>query len=345
MPATFWQDWAEFLVVLAGAAVLELILSVILVYTARFLGARNPAAFGQLGKLVKPLLIVSGVGLVQIAVLMAWPLPGSRSITLHVLLILLVLSLAWLASAAVSGAVAQIQARHPIEDDQDQEARRLQTQLSIVRGLGTAAIWLIAVGIAFFTIPGAEAVGTSLLASAGLASVVAGIAAQSFLGNLFAGIQLAFSGTVRTHDLISAAGTQGRVEDITLTTIVVRAYDGRRMILPSSYFTTTPFENWTRGDGRLTGTVLLDVDWRVSIREFEDFLHKALAEEESWDEKNASVTVSDATGGSLQLAVTVGALSPAALAQLRSHVRRICVEWLAAKQPQALPVARYLDEG
>lgn len=338
-----WETWFQFFLALLIAVVALAALGLALLIGYRLLHRRHPVAAERFRALVKPLLGAAAVSLLILAVIAKWPHPGSKSLVLHILIVAVIAALAWLATSAVTVAVRTIRERHPIQDESDQEARRLQTQVSVIHGLVTAAIWLVAAGIALFTIPGAEAVGTSLLASAGLASVVAGIAAQSFLGNLFAGLQIAFSGTLKVNDLVDAQGQQGRVEDIRLTSIVLKTWDGRRLVLPSSYFTQNPFENWSGGGAELLGTIPFDVDWRVSPAEMEQELKRVLTELPLWDGRQAYVTVADATGGMVRVQAVVSAAIPGDLMTLRSQVRARLVEWLATEQRQ-LPVTRVLEE-
>ena len=154
-------------------------------------------------------------------------------------------------------------ARYRIDTADNRIARRVRTQVLILRRLTLVVVVVIAAGAILLGFPGVEAVGASVLASAGLVSVVAGLAAQSTLANVFAGIQLAFSDAIRIDDVVVVEGQWGLIEEITLSYVVVHIWDDRRLVLPSTYFTTTPFENWTRRNSELLGAVELDLDWRV----------------------------------------------------------------------------------
>ena len=129
------------------------------------------------------------------------------------------------------------------------------------------AVVLCGIAAILMTFPGARTAGASLFASAGLLSVIAGLAAQSALGNVFAGLQLAFTDAIRVEDVVIVGGEWGRIEEITLTYVVVHVWDDRRLVLPSTYFTTTPFQNWTRKESAVLGSVEMDVDWTVPFDE------------------------------------------------------------------------------
>ena len=167
-------------------------------------------------------------------------------------------------------------ARFPIDVADNRRARRVRTQVSLLRRLSVAAIITLVVAAMLLTLPGARQAGATILASAGVLGIVAGLAAQSSLSNLFAGLQLAFTDAIRVDDVVVVEKEWGRIEEITLTYVVVHVWDDRRLILPSTYFTTTPFQNWTRKESAVLGAIDLDVDWRVPLDELRIELDRAL---------------------------------------------------------------------
>lgn len=340
-----WSSWGGFTLAVVLAALAAVGLFVVLEISARVFQRRHPRLVELYARPRRQLLLLAATIFLLIAVATSWPHEGSQLILQHVLVIGTVAAAAGFLTSVVTATINNIRSHHPIEADDDQNSRRIQTQLSLIRGFVNAAIWLVALGFAFFTIPGAEAVGTSILASAGVASVIAGIAAQSLLGNVFAGLQLAFSGSVRVGDLVVATGQSGRVEEVTLTTVVVKIWDGRHLVLPSTYFTTTPFENWTHGSSEMMGVVQLDVDWRVSPADLRKRLDEILAAASLWDGKSSGLIVEDATGGMVRIRVVVSAGNSTDLFDLRAQVREELVEWIAGQSVDSLPVTRTLAEG
>jgi small-conductance mechanosensitive channel len=232
--------------------------------------------------------------------------------------------------------------RYPVDVADNRVARRVRTQVLVIRRLLTVVIAIVALGSILLTFPGAQAVGTSLLASAGLASVVAGLAAQSTLANVFAGMQLAFSDAIRVDDVVIADGEWGRIEEITLTYVVVSIWDQRRLVLPSTYFTTTPFQNWTRKGSELLGSVELDLDWRVRPSELRKQLTAVLDASELWDKRTANVQVTDTTNGYVRVRLLMSAANAGDLWDLRCHVREEIVEWLQTKSFTSVPRTRVL---
>ena len=187
--------------------------------------------------------------------------------------------------------------RYRIDVADNRHARRVRTQVQVLRRITVAILVLCAIAAILLTFPSARALGASLLASAGLISIVAGLAAQSSLANVFAGLQLAFTDAIRVDDVVVVADEWGRIEEITLTYVVVHVWDDRRLILPSTYFTTTPFENWTRRAADLLGTVELDVDWEVPVEAMRAELTRLLQDTDLWDRRVGILQVTDAVGG------------------------------------------------
>lgn len=264
-----------------------------------------------------------------------WWRAGSQS-----LLILLILSGGFLVQKVVDFSVLRVIKRFEDGDQSDAEVRRITTQFSILRRLANAAIGTIAVGLALFTFPAAQGIGAGLLASAGVLSVVGALAAQSVLGNLFAGIQLAFSNAIRVGDVVVVEGEWGKIGEITLSYVVVYIWDERRLIVPSTHFTNKAFETWTRKTSKVLGTVFLDVDWRVPIEEVRNEFDSYLGSNPLWDGRASSVLVTDASGGFVTLRFLVSAADSSEQWDLRCQVREHMVTWLQKNHPEALPVSR-----
>lgn len=256
------------------------------------------------------------------------------------LLILLILSGGFLVQEIVNYSVSRIIERFENGDQSDAEVRRITTQLRLLRRLANVIIAILAIGFALFTFPAVQGVGAGLLASAGVLSVIGGLAAQSVLGNLFAGIQLAFSNAIRVGDVVVVKDEWGTVGEITLSYVVIYIWDERRLIVPSTHFTSEAFETWTRKNSKVLGTVFMDVDWRVPLedvrKEFEAFLEK----NPLWDRRASSVLVTDAVGGYVQLRFLVSAEDSSKQWDLRCEVREHMVTWLQKNHPEALPLSR-----
>lgn len=261
-------------------------------------------------------------------------------VTTQSLVIVLVLSGGFLLQEVVGFSVGRIIVRFEQGDQNNADVRRISTQLRLIRRLANVIIAVVTIGLALFTFPQVQAVGAGLLASAGVLSLIGGLAAQSVLGNLFAGIQLAFSNAVRVGDVVVVEGEWGTIGEITLSYVVVNIWDERRLIVPSTYFTSKTFETWTRNSSQVLGTVFMDVDWRVPLAavrsEFTAFIKKSPL----WDQRVNSVLVTDARGGFVEIRFLVSAEDSSKQWDLRCAVREHMVSWLQKNHPESLPTAR-----
>ncbi|HTL40163.1 MAG TPA: mechanosensitive ion channel family protein [Pseudolysinimonas sp.] len=336
------EEWTAFTIAAVAAVLAAVIITLAVTIPIRLIARRagwHARSIGSIRRPFRVLILTTGL---WIAVAAFWPASAEEAepAVVHVLRVAVIASGGWLAAGIVSFLFARTLARHPIDVDDNRVARRITTQVAILRRVATVVIAIVTVGAVLFTFDGVQAAGASLLASAGVVSVVAGIAAQSALSNVFAGLQLAFSDAIRVDDVVIADGEWGRIEEITLTYIVVRVWDDRRVILPSTYFTSRPFENWTRNGSELLGSVEFDVDWRVSPQQMREQLQRVVADEPLWDGRTASLQITGATGGFVRVRVLVTAANAGALWDLRCAVREKLVEWMHAKSPAGLPRQR-----
>ena len=288
----------------------------------------------------RPFLATVTVFAVQQAVrAAAGDFPG-RNGTLHALVILFIAAFAWLVAALVLVLEDVALARWRTDVPDNLKRRRIKTQIVILRRVTVAAIVILALGVELMTFPGIRALGASVLASAGLISVIAAVAAQSALGNVFAGLQLAFSDAVRVDDVVVVEGEWGRIEELTLTYVAVQIWDDRRLVLPTTYFTTKPFQNWTRTGSAVLGTAELDVDWSTEVEPLRTELRAVCEGSELWDGRVCVLQVTEATGGMIRLRALVSANDAPALWDLRCLVRERLVAWVWTHQRDSLPRVR-----
>ena len=264
--------------------------------------------------------------------------------TIRALIIVVILAAGFLLQQVVNYIVSQFITRFEEDDQSDAETRRITTQLRLIRRLANAIIALITIGMALFTFPQVQAVGAGLLASAGVLSVIGGLAAQAVLGNLFAGIQLAFSNAIRVGDVVVVEGEWGTIGEITLSYVVVYIWDERRLIVPSTYFTSTPFETWTRKSPKVYGIVTMDVDWSIPVDKVRDEFNRFLESTDLWDKRVASCQLTDSTGGYIQVRFVASAEDSSKQWNLRCDIREHMVAWVQSNYPNALPRTRITVE-
>jgi small-conductance mechanosensitive channel len=265
---------------------------------------------------------------------------SGRPTVLHGFIILIIAAGAWLIGDLLLVLEDLALNKWRTDVPNNMKARRLKTQVVILRRVTVAAIVVIALGAALMTFPAVRTIGTSVLASAGVISVVAALAAQSTLGNVFAGLQLAFSDAVRIDDVVVVEQEWGRIEELTLTYVAVQIWDDRRLILPTSYFTSKPFQNWTRTGSAVLGTAEIDVDWSTPVEALRTELRSVCENTELWDERVCVLQVTDAVGGMIRLRALVSAADAAALWDLRCLVREKLVSYVWERSPGSLPRVR-----
>ncbi|MGW7006345.1 mechanosensitive ion channel family protein [Streptomyces sp. NPDC054933] len=253
------------------------------------------------------------------------------------LALVLIGTLAWLVIRVATAVVESSYARYAATSQDAARVRRVRTQVTVIQRVVTAAVGVVAAAVMLMQIPAMQAVGTSVLASAGVIAAVAGIAAQSTLGNLFAGLQIAFGDMVRLGDTVVVEGEWGTVEEITLTYLVVNTWDERRITMPVSYFTSHPFQNWSRGSAQMTGTVFLHLDHATPIDLLREHLYQVLKECEQWDGRAWSLVVTDTTPSTIQVRALATAKDSADIWTLRCTIRERLIDWLRREHPYSLP--------
>ncbi|RLP88408.1 mechanosensitive ion channel family protein [Micromonospora sp. CV4] len=263
-----------------------------------------------------------------------------RRMLLHVLILGVIASVAWLVAALLVVVEDTALARFRVDVPDNRHARRVRTQVVMLRRLTIAVIVILTVGVMLMTFPSVRGIGAGVLTSAGVVGVVAALAAQSLLGNVFAGLQLAFSDAVRLDDVVVVEGEWGRIEELTLSYVVVQIWDDRRLILPTSYFTSKPFQNWTRTEAAVLGTAEFDVDWAVPVQTMREELRRLVEGTELWDGRVCVLQVTDATGGTVRVRALVSAADAGSLWDLRCLVREHLVAWIRDNRPTAMPRLR-----
>jgi len=335
-----WQPWISLAIAVGIALVSATVVIVVVSVIARAAAKRREWPKALISRARHPFRLFIFTIALWTAFAVRWPEKAWHDGIQHAFLIITIAVGAWFVGALVTFGLALAMGRYRTDVPDNRVARRMQTQLAIVRRLAIVIIVILAGGSVLLTFPGVQAVGTSVLASAGVVSIVAGLAAQSTLANVFAGVQLAFSDAIRVDDVVIAEGQWGRIEEITLTYVVVHIWDDRRLVLPSTYFTSTPFENWTRRSSELLGSIELDLDWLVSPAAMRTELDQILKRTPLWDGRGHVLQVTDAVGGFVRVRILVTAIDAPTLFDLRCFIREEMIEWLTTTHPGSLPHAR-----
>ena len=268
-----------------------------------------------------------------------WEGSALTAVLMRMFLIIAIGCLTWMGYAAAWVFEDAAKARQNADQGR---SRRFETRAQVLRRFTQGLIVLIGVAAAIGTFEAARHAMTTILASAGVISVIFGLAAQQTLGNVFAGMQLAFTDAIRVGDVVVAGEKKetGSVEEITLSYVVVHIWDERRLIVPCRYFTQTPFENWTRRASAQLGTVELKLDWSAPMALIRAKVEQLLNSTDLWDGRTWGVQVTDSTENTVTVRVLVSAKNSGHLSDLRAYMREQLISWIVAEQPWARPVQR-----
>lgn len=260
--------------------------------------------------------------------------------TRKVLFILFVSSFAFLLVKITSYIKEYIYERQDISIQDNLQERKVRTQISFIEKVIDIVIMLISVSVILMSFDGVREIGTSILASAGIAGIIIGLAAQKSISNLLAGFQIAFTQPIRIDDVVIIEGEWGRIEEITLTYVVVKIWDQRRLVVPISYFIEKPFQNWTRMTAELLGTVYLYTDYRLPVEEIRKEQTRLLKENQLWDGKVNVVTVTNSTEKAMEIRLLVSARNSGDAWDLRCFLREKMITFIQKHYPECLPRTR-----
>lgn len=254
--------------------------------------------------------------------------------------LLLIAALAWLFIQLLAVIKLTIIEQYDFEHKDNLEARKVFTQFDILENILVGLVVVIALAIALMTFPSIRRIGISIFASAGLAGIIIGLAAQKLIGTYLAGLQIAITQPIRIDDVVVVEGEWGRIEDISLTYVVVRIWDKRRLILPTTYFIEKPFQNWTRVSADILGTVYVYADYTFPIARLRDFVHETIADSPHWDGEVVNVQVTNNTQDTIEIRTLVGAPDGSAAWDLRVWLRERIISFIAERYEHHLPKAR-----
>jgi small-conductance mechanosensitive channel len=254
--------------------------------------------------------------------------------------IALILSVAWLIVKLTDVLEDVILAQHRIDVQDNLKARRIVTQIKIFKKIVVALVSILTLGAVLMTFDQIRQFGASILASAGIAGIIVGFAAQRSIAALLAGIQIALTQPIRLDDVVIVENEWGRIEEITLTYVVVRIWDLRRLILPITYFLEKPFQNWTRVSADLLGTVFIYTDYTLPIHPLRETLQRILKASNHWDGKACALQVTGASERTLEIRALVSAADASHLWEIRCEVREKLIEHLKQNHAACLPKAR-----
>ncbi|WP_339949841.1 mechanosensitive ion channel family protein [uncultured Albimonas sp.] len=255
----------------------------------------------------------------------------------HAISIMLIVLIGWALMSTVSHTADRSLRRWMGADEENVEARKNRTQIRVFRQVINIMVFMITAGACLLTFDGVREYGAGLFASAGVAGIVAAVAARPVLANIFAGLQIAITQPMRIEDVVIVEGEWGWIEEITATYVVVRIWDWRRLVLPISYFIEKPFENWTRESGAIIGSVVLHVDYAAPFEALREKFDEVVRASPWWDGQVSVFQVIGASERTVEVRALMSARSSPRAWELRCEVREKILLWLRDSHPEALP--------
>ncbi len=346
-----WMDdlapWLELLIRMAFDAVLGLVVSFLLLRAWRWhLKRRNEVLVPSLQQNIRrplyfffPLLaMVFGYSSLQETT----DLPDWGY---YAILSVFYIVCGWLSLAGFRFFADTIRNRYDISDSDNLDERKVITQLDYLEDVIRVVVFILFFALILLQFDSVQRFGTSILASAGVAGIIIGVAAQNTIANLLAGFQIAFTQPIRIDDVVIAEGEWGRIEEITLTYVVVKIWDERRLVLPIRYFIDKPFQNWTRTTSQILGTVFLHMDYTVPVEVLRQKLRELLEAHPLWDQRVSVVQVTDSKPNAIEVRLLMSARNSPDAWDLRCDIREQMITFIQQEYPDALPSQRIRLEG
>ncbi len=258
----------------------------------------------------------------------------------HGVRVAIIAATGWVLIRALAVGRELILVRHDIHASDNLEARRIYTQIRVIERLLGIAIFIIGLALVLMSFERMRQIGVSLMASAGVIGIIIGFAAQASIATVLAGLQIALTQPIRLDDVVIVEGEWGRIEEITLTYVVVNIWDQRRLIVPITYFIEKPFQNWTRPSAEILGTVFLHTDYRIPVEEVRKKLGEILEASPLFDKRAWCLQVTEARATTLELRALMSARTSPEAWDLRCIVREKLLTWLQETYPEYLPRTR-----
>ena len=263
-----------------------------------------------------------------------------RSPISHLMALVLIGVLAWLMIRFLNLLRELVLSRYQMDAKDNLKARQVYTQIHVIERILIVIILVLALSIMLMTFERVRQLGVSLLASAGVMGIIIGFAAQRSIATLFAGIQIAITQPIRIDDVVIVEGEWGWIEEITLTFVVVKIWDLRRLVVPITYFIDHPFQNWTRNNAAILGTVYLYTDYTMNVKTLREAFTSLIQQSEYWDGKVAGIQVTNSTEKTVEIRALMSAVDSPTAWDLRCEIREKMIDYLQTHHSESLPKVR-----
>ncbi|HEU4621779.1 MAG TPA: mechanosensitive ion channel family protein [Burkholderiaceae bacterium] len=334
------SNWLTVVMVAAGAALLAMMIHRVVRGLVVRAVRRSKAALAVIQQATGPASLLWPL----IAVQAVWHAAPDDLIHInavrHVTLVLLLSAATWLVMRCIVGLEQAVIAAHPSTPGDNLEARRISTQTHVLGRSAMVLVGVIGASLVLMTFQEIRQIGASLLASAGVAGIIAGLAARPVLGNLIAGLQIGLTQPIRLDDVVIVEGEWGWIEEIGGAYVVVRLWDQRRLVVPLQWWIEHPFQNWTRRSSDIIGTVFLWVDYRLPLEPLRAELQRLCEAAPEWDRRVSVLQVTDANERAMQLRILVSSADSPRNWDLRCKVREGLIAFVQRQHADCLPRVR-----
>jgi len=338
------ENKLQILIVLAGTIALYVVIAV--VFKTFWKHNRFETFRRVFRRTTLPILILFSASLMKLKVFDdALGLQEFSEITAKGSTLLFILGITWLFLSLLKMVKNLVLVNYSLQAENNLRARSIHTQFNLMEQIVVFLVVIVALGLALMTFDEIRQLGISLFATAGVAGIILGFSAQRLIATILAGIQIAITQPIKLDDVVIVEGEWGRIEEMTLTYIVVRIWDDRRLVVPTPYFIERPFQNWTKTSSDLKGTVFLYTDYTVEVDLIRAELGRILEQTDLWDGRVGIVQVTDAKPDTMELRLMVTARDAPTAFDLRVHVREKMIEFLQKNYPEFLPRTRVEIKG
>nr|WP_321227959.1 mechanosensitive ion channel domain-containing protein [uncultured Psychroserpens sp.] len=335
------ESWITYSLVILSCILIGLILRWILFSLIKFSNKRKPTVFKT--QLLKHLKAPTKFLLPILFIYSSLSILELNSFWHKIIESLIIINLSWMIIATLNAVEEIVKQKFTNSDNHITKDRKVLTQLRFLKSLSIVIIFTLAIAAILWNIPGVRKLGTTILTSAGVIGIIAGVAAQKSIANLITGFQIAFTQPIKIDDDVVIEGEFGTVEDITLTYVVIKTWDLRRLVLPLNYFNDNSFVNRTFNSTDLIGTVFLYVDYTFPVSVLRTKLMTILKEHPLWNKKTGELLVTNSNEKAIELRATFSAKNASDTWTMRCEIREQLIDFIQEKHPASLPKLRQMD--
>lgn len=337
------QPYAWNLIVLVSAILIGLLIKVIIKYSLKLYKEQH-AEYSLLNSIIEhmapPLNHFAPLFVLNVMLPLFEFSRSFYNLFSHAVQIAIIISFAVLMMSSLNIFEDYVLHTYDLKKSDNLKERKIRTQLQFIRRIVITLIICVTVAIILLSFDNVRKIGAGLLTGVGVGGIIIGFAAQKSLSNLLAGFQIAFTQPIRIDDVLVVENEWGRVEEITLTYVVLNIWDERRLILPINYFIEKPFQNWTRTSAQILGTVFLYMDYTVPVDEIRKEFDRLLDATKLWDKRVKVIQVTDAKEHTVEVRALVSAADSGLAFDLRCYIRENLIKFISTNYPGSLPVNR-----